>query len=510
MAREIKADTRELLNDTYAIKEDTAQILAEIARLQEQLPRDTQRNDASGFMLERYLDNLTSYAETVYDTLSDNIDECRGGENGSIKQQRSTSLISRSSSISGEARITENDDAAQSIAPRLPEDREGKFEALEEYLKPEQNAADVARETTAQEILRRLSTRRRRQHTNDHDDVDQSRSLGPPEIAAAAESRPEPNKDNARRTVRVEYVLPQAKTQRVEQSRAQTPPSTTNSPSIKAPREIMRERAAREASRDYIERSGSVSVPPKVDQQKRQVSEAAVARNQTIAAHIAQTNSLRSDPQKQIDDVSQTENVYRRPPREPFGVGDLLPGTDQNQSDGNALPQPRSATQEAKSLGHARRESVNARRALREAPREANDSREGGMDGSNASDMSTTLSASSIDAKPVFLKGLYSFSTTSTKPAHVICADIMRVLNELEVKFTRIRGGFSCRHIGRTSENMHSELEGSMILEFEIFVVKVRLLPLHGIQFKRLAGGTRQYKSTLDNILRDLRLYLSV
>jgi serine/threonine protein kinase KIN1/2 len=505
-------------------------------------------------MLERYLDNLTSYAETVYDTLSDNIDERRGGENGSIKQQRSTSPISRRSSIGGEARITENNHAAQSIAPRSPEDWEGNFEAPEEYLKPEQNATDVARETTAQGILRRFSTRRR-QHANDHDDIDQSRSLRPLEIATAAESRPEPNKDNARRTVRVEYVLPRAETHRVDKSRARTPPSTTNSSGIKGPREIMRERAAREASRHYRGRSRSVSVPPKVDQQKRQVSEAAVAGNQIIAAHIAQTNSLRSDPQKQIDDVSQTENVYRRPPREPFGVGDLSPGTDQNQSDGNAPPQPRSATQKAKSLGHARRERVNARRARREALREANDSREGGVDDSNVSDMSTTPSASSMSIKPVFLKGLFSVSTTSTKSVHAICTDIMRVLNQLGVKFTEIRGGFSCYHVpsvdmildvdlpaaghrrrissggfmngrdlnhsdsdvesinsdisrnmGRTSEHIHSELGGSMILEFEIFVVKVPLMSLHGIQFKRLAGGTWQYKSMAGNILRELRL----
>jgi len=86
LAREIKADTQEILNDTSAIKEDTAQIsairedtshiLAEIARLQEKLPRDGNQRNA-GFMLERYLDNLTSYAETVCDTFSDGSDGSR-------------------------------------------------------------------------------------------------------------------------------------------------------------------------------------------------------------------------------------------------------------------------------------------------------------------------------------------------------------------------------------------------------------------------------------------------
>jgi len=66
LAREIKADTQEILNDASAIKQDNAQILAEIAQLQEQLPQGENRRSA-GFMLERYLDNLTSYAETVFD-----------------------------------------------------------------------------------------------------------------------------------------------------------------------------------------------------------------------------------------------------------------------------------------------------------------------------------------------------------------------------------------------------------------------------------------------------------
>lgn len=68
------------------------------------------------------------------------------------------------------------------------------------------------------------------------------------------------------------------------------------------------------------------------------------------------------------------------------------------------------------------------------------------------------------------------------------------------------RGGSSARALGETSTHVQSELGGSMILEFEIFIVKVPLLSLHGIQFKRLAGGTWQYKNMADQILRELRL----
>ena len=258
---------------------------------------------------------------------------------------------------------------------------------------------------------------------------------------------------------------------------------------------------------------------------------------------------------------------------------------------------PRAATVRAKSLGHARRESIQARRARREEVREANVPEETDVEMGEASGVSTERVDNAENVKPVFLKGLFSVSTTSTKPVQAIRVDIIRVLKQLGVDFTEIRGGFSCRHtpsidlkrvvdlppsnhanqtpghrrrisfgaligggnidkdrddlkdfheaekspqtprtpgrrhvdnsytnsdaseesvgrgegssaraVGETSTHVQSELGGSMILEFEIFIVKVPLLSLHGIQFKRLAGGTWQYKNMADQILRELRL----
>ncbi|KAL5638630.1 hypothetical protein ACGC1H_003105 [Rhizoctonia solani] len=51
------------------------------------------------------------------------------------------------------------------------------------------------------------------------------------------------------------------------------------------------------------------------------------------------------------------------------------------------------------------------------------------------------------DAKPVYLKGLFSVATTSTKPAHVIKTDIKRVLDRMQVQHREIRGGFECIHV---------------------------------------------------------------
>ncbi|TFK38383.1 hypothetical protein BDQ12DRAFT_683581 [Crucibulum laeve] len=51
------------------------------------------------------------------------------------------------------------------------------------------------------------------------------------------------------------------------------------------------------------------------------------------------------------------------------------------------------------------------------------------------------------DFKPVFLKGLFSVATTSTKAPPVIKADIRRVLDRMQVQYRETKGGFECIHI---------------------------------------------------------------
>ncbi|KAF5133441.1 Vegetative incompatibility protein HET-E-1 [Metarhizium anisopliae] len=86
-ARETKTDTGELRLDTAAIKDDTGElrldaaaikddtthilhILAEISKLQARLPQDDRTQGGSSFTLERYLDDLSTYAQSSCD-LSD-------------------------------------------------------------------------------------------------------------------------------------------------------------------------------------------------------------------------------------------------------------------------------------------------------------------------------------------------------------------------------------------------------------------------------------------------------
>jgi hypothetical protein len=65
--------TREIQNDTAAIRQNTTQILAQINSLRAGalLPAGESRNEGSNWVLDRYLDGLTDYAESIYDNGED-------------------------------------------------------------------------------------------------------------------------------------------------------------------------------------------------------------------------------------------------------------------------------------------------------------------------------------------------------------------------------------------------------------------------------------------------------
>ena len=254
-----------------------------------------------------------------------------------------------------------------------------------------------------------------------------------------------------------------------------------------------------------------------------------------------------------------------------------------------------------KSLGHARRESIQRRRAERAQVKTANvpeetdaELAEQDQDDDEDGALSGAEGGSPGTMKPVFLKGLFSVSTTSSKPFKVIEADIIRVLKQLGVEYrSNGKGGFRCRHkpsidlnkpqdeppapqsmshrrkisfslglsskdrehdesqttpripqtpnstrsnrrdesdderdeseteeaaasrrkwsgtpraAGETSTHVQSDVGSNMTMRFEIFVVKVPLLSLHGIQFKKLDGNTWQYKNMAQTILNELKL----
>ncbi|GAA5862879.1 hypothetical protein JCM1840_002310 [Sporobolomyces johnsonii] len=55
--------------------------------------------------------------------------------------------------------------------------------------------------------------------------------------------------------------------------------------------------------------------------------------------------------------------------------------------------------------------------------------------------------ASESSAKPVWLKGLFSVSTTSTKPIATLRSDLVKVLERLGVQHRDVKNGFECAHV---------------------------------------------------------------
>lgn len=401
------------------------------------------------------------------------------------------------------------------------------------------------KESTAANILRRFSTRRRK----DSDRPDRNDKYQPPMVTVKSP-------DEGPATLKKSYSVrrphgdgesnstPRSGSRQPQEHDLLTPPQTADR--TRGPRGLGRSTSVNSA--DFMRRTEdrSISNSPKVTYQDQ-------AKSRGSESHIR-------DEQKSLGSNSTR---------------------DSNQK--SNVP-PRTHTARAKSLGHARKDSIQARRVQRQAYA-ANVVEETDEEVGEAS---VEKVDSAENMKPVFLKGLFSVSTTSGKPVPVIRAEIIRVLRQLGVDFTEIRGGFSCRHKpsidlnnvadmppispqlapsghrrrisfggfnlgggssdrdrddlrdsqtpktprrqapdtsytnsdvseddmdietrhapGETTTHVQSDLGGSMVLIFEILLVKVPLLSLHGIQFKKVAGGTWQYKNMADQILKELHL----
>ncbi|KAH9173166.1 hypothetical protein EDB89DRAFT_742828 [Lactarius sanguifluus] len=87
------------------------------------------------------------------------------------------------------------------------------------------------------------------------------------------------------------------------------------------------------------------------------------------------------------------------------------------------------------------------------ASRRGRPSRQGRVNGAGAGHEHTdgedeaNASAADKDFKPVFLKGLFSVATTSTKPPATLKTDIRRVLDRMQVQYRETKTGFDCIHL---------------------------------------------------------------
>lgn len=264
---------------------------------------------------------------------------------------------------------------------------------------------------------------------------------------------------------------------------------------------------------------------------------------------------------------------------------------------GTAVPRTPTAVR-TKSLGHghARHENIQTRRQRREEARNYrhdNVPEETDAELQQEAEPGTPALPDTPGAdvsRPAGLKGLFSSSTTSSKPPQFIRHDLIRVLKQLGVEYQEVRGGFVCRHapsinledvrdqaqyedersgklghnrrisfgafrsrdrddvreeklnrtqsrrrqpdqsfvtnsegsddyvpnshrgydhtrdMAATTTRVQEDTGESLVLKFEIAIVKIPLFALHGIQFKKVQGGMNQYRSMTSTILGSLRL----
>lgn len=416
------------------------------------------------------------------------------------------------------------------LSPEMP--------TVDKFDRPDRKDKEKEKESTAAGILRRFSTRRRK----DPERLDKDRSR-PPQVQV--------------------------------HSPAEHPPM----PGIPPRKSFSIRRSRRDKDEDSVPRLRSGSSQPHSDLLSPPLSAGANAPGQMKV--LGRSTSVNSAEFRRRKAMGSATEVKEPPPTS--GSDQSTTERPPRTADTRGGPS-RSVSMRAKSLGHARRESIQARRARREEMRETNVPEETDAELGDASGLSNERLDDTDLAKPVFLKGLFSVSTTSTKPVVEIRAEVKRVLKQLGVDYAEIRGGFRCMHspsidlnkvadpphspsqpghrrrfsfgirergddvraedpprtprtpgrgrhdrsnsnsdvsdvdtthdnggpsrrpMGETSTQVQSDLGGNMVLEFEIFVVKVPMITLHGIQFKRLAGNTWQYKNMADHILKELRL----
>ena len=421
------------------------------------------------------------------------------------------------------------------------------------------------KEGTAMGLLRRLSTRRPRERDPDRLPAP-ALSVQPP-TDLAAPPRKSFSVRRSRRRDQSPQTLHPGGSQPQHEGLLSAPPATSSS-----------SRAGK-----FLSRSTSVN---SADYRPRRLA------NRGVSANLDSPRLAPEPPATSGSDHSSTTGLKAQ------GGVDL---SDKVAPNASPLSTPRTPTSSrTKSLGHARREGIQARRQRRE---EATKERAANVPEETDADLRDEDSADIGGApetpgaeysKPVYLKGLFSVSTTSSKSVQFIRQDIIRVLTQLGVAYTEMKGGFTCRHapsinlsavrdpitaadeeksgrvasghqrrisfggfrnreredgreerpsryssrrgppdrsfvtnsegseeyfqnggretndgtrdMGATTTKVQSDTGENLILRFEMSIVKIPLITLHGIQFKKIQGGMNQYKQMTQRILDSLRL----
>ena len=580
MIRDVKTDTTEIKVDAAAIKQDTTQILAEIARLQAQLPQDTQKVGSSGFMLQRYLDELTSYAETVVEATID-----------------SNELVAEEDSDRVE--FSNDERSKYELEEGIHKDSSMKFQYYQTRNRTEQERLPLPDQVAASEKVKDESpqdngapkTISQRETILNYDPDDEeangrlfphsssnfqpnltidsvtaasmatNRMMGLFNASSSAQSSGNigPKRDDHVDVLRSSNTpaqntmkgMPTDITQTAGQIRVQRLPrpvfGTHLQEAVDASRPIgvhvplpspirgmgmtsMMSDEMLVSSSDHSPELLDAALPPDanctpvtdvfgIDQPSQAshfsgtVDPSLLAQDERVQregeeqAGQSQSQSARADD----DESSEEKTIEAGLARNEAFVAKLAGNPDARGDVGSARDSEYGQPAEAQArrlrlIGEPQRAIIEASQAtnavlLRRIPQDQPKSilmnrlrrvlKATTLTYPNEAD---TKSSQNPPLEPIFLKGLFRASTTSREPLSSIRAEIIRVCNLLSIRYVQMKGGFRCRTIF------------DPLLVFEMLVIKVPFMNLHGIQFKRLEGYGSDYKGLVQVILKILRI----
>lgn len=289
-------------------------------------------------------------------------------------------------------------------------------------LEPPTAEGQPRKEGTAMGLLRRFSTRRNKDRDADRPPPTPSFNIQPPQEATSTTPRKSFSVRRSRR-------------------REQSPPTIHTGGSQGQHEGLLSASASK--GRSLLSRSTSVN---SADYRPRKFMNRG-------ASEAAPSPRLAPEPPATSESEQSSLNA---PARKPVELTDTPPV-------GAATTVPRTPTAaRTKSLGHSRHESMQARRQRREEARNRHGNVPEETDAELQEEAQTPAMPDTpgVDiSRPAGLKGLFSSSTTSSKPPQFIRHDLIRVLKQLGVEYSEVRGGFVCRHA--PSINLDDVREGN-------------------------------------------------
>lgn len=291
-------------------------------------------------------------------------------------------------------------------------------------LSPPAQEGPPRKEGTALGLLRRFSTRRNKDRDRDRD------SEKPPPTPSFNIQPPQDPATTTTAAPRKSFSVRRAR------RREQSPPTIHTGGSQGQHEGLLSASASQSKQRNLLNRSTSVN---SADYRPRRFLNRGQS-DATAPPHLA------PEPQATGESDRSSLNTQKsdKPPEmsEKSGAGAV----------GTAPPRtPIAARTKSLNHSHSRHESVQIRRRRGDGGSYKHDNVPEETDAELRQEAvpavpSTPNTPGADVSRPAGLKGLFSSSTTSSKPPQFIRHDLIRVLKQLGVEYQEVRGGFICRH----------------------------------------------------------------